>query len=164
MFKTTPPPPPPPSPLFDLVIFQISSYILAWSNLDCNPPIYASCITWKTGTQHHAQISVEMWFSPTFCPGWPWTMTCLISASWVAGITGIRHCVWPKTFFFHFSSLCPSPSARISLVWDNLFGVNEYSMVPLLAILFYYILLSDMEALMVSRKSLTLGNSPYPWV
>jgi hypothetical protein len=40
--------------------------------------------------------------------------------------------------------------------------VNEYSMVPLLAILFYYILLSDMEALMVSRKSLTLGNSPYP--
>jgi hypothetical protein len=29
--------------------------------------------------------------SQTFCPGWLWTLVLLISASWVAGITGVSH-------------------------------------------------------------------------
>jgi hypothetical protein len=29
--------------------------------------------------------------SQTICPGWLWTVVLLISASWVARITGVRH-------------------------------------------------------------------------
>jgi hypothetical protein len=44
------------------------------------------------------------WISWTICPGWLWTMILLISASWVARITGVSH-RWPVRFFLFLSSL-----------------------------------------------------------
>jgi hypothetical protein len=41
----------------------------------------------------------------TICPGWLWTMILLISASWVARITGVSH-QHPDSFFvFVFLSM-----------------------------------------------------------
>jgi hypothetical protein len=36
--------------------------------------------------------------SPAICPSWLQT-TILISASWVAWMTGMSHWAWPKTFY-----------------------------------------------------------------
>jgi hypothetical protein len=42
--------------LFDFVIFLIGSYVFVQAHLDCNPPIYASCVAGMTGSYHHTQL------------------------------------------------------------------------------------------------------------
>jgi hypothetical protein len=64
-------------------------------NLDHSLPIYTFHIDGITGTHHSAQLFKKLLLlrgiSQTFCPSWPQTMIFLISASWVARITGVSH-------------------------------------------------------------------------
>jgi hypothetical protein len=46
---------------FCLSYFSDWVLVFAWAGLDLNPPIYASCLTGMTDTQHHTQLLlVEM--------------------------------------------------------------------------------------------------------
>jgi hypothetical protein len=58
----------------------------------------------------------------TICQGWLWTAIFLISASWVAKITGVSH--WrPAIFFFLQNS---EPSIYFYDVWLLLFFVSSF--------------------------------------
>jgi hypothetical protein len=45
--------------------------------------------------------------SQTFCPGWLWITVLLISASWVARITGMSHQCQNRHFFTMENNHCP---------------------------------------------------------
>jgi hypothetical protein len=47
-----------PPVLFALGICWIGSHIYALASLDCNPPIYASCVFGMTGMHHHIQFII----------------------------------------------------------------------------------------------------------
>jgi hypothetical protein len=47
--------------------------------------------TWATFPVHFAPVILKMGISWTICPGWPWTMILLISASQVVRITSVSH-------------------------------------------------------------------------
>jgi hypothetical protein len=89
-----------------LVILGIGSYVFAWASLDHDLGM--------TSVHHHTQLLVEMGVSLTFCTGWPWTLILLISASWVAGITGMSHHAWSCNIFLNTGDLYGKIS-RISL-------------------------------------------------
>jgi hypothetical protein len=78
--------------LFTFIIFLIGSHFDVWAGLDHDSPIYASCIAGMTDMYHHTHCFIEwdrvMW---TFCQGQHQTLILLISASWVARITGMGH-------------------------------------------------------------------------
>jgi hypothetical protein len=63
-------------------------------------PLYCDGLFWARGS----------W---SICLGWPQTSIILISASWIAGITGVSHwCLaWLGCFFF-FNSLCITESGE----------------------------------------------------
>jgi hypothetical protein len=54
--------------------------------LDCNSPIYASCMARMTGMCHHTPLLLKMGVSLTFCLGWPGTVVLPISTPQMAGI------------------------------------------------------------------------------
>jgi hypothetical protein len=76
---------------FALVIIWVRSCFLVWANLDHDPLIYASHCSWND-RQSPLYLAIG-WdrVSWTICPGWPWTVILLISASQVARITCVRH-------------------------------------------------------------------------
>jgi hypothetical protein len=68
--------------------------------------------TWVTLTALFCVGCVQDRVLWTICLGWLWTVTLLISTSWVARFTGVSH--WcPVVFFFFFKlralSSCPQP-------------------------------------------------------
>jgi hypothetical protein len=57
--------------------------------------------------------------SETICPGWFWTMMLLISASWIARITGMSHqCLARENGNLEIVWFCLSPRPR--LTWNLL--------------------------------------------
>jgi hypothetical protein len=62
---------------------------------------------------HHGQLLIENGVSRTFCLGWPVTAALLISASQVAGITGVSHqCL--ALFFYFLKERCVVLYAAVS--------------------------------------------------
>jgi hypothetical protein len=100
-----------PNLFFALVILQIGSCVFAqdwWQTeillpmgpwvADWDPPAYCPLGTLEYRLAHHCTTTsglfVEMWFHSLFCLCWHQTMILPVSASRVAGIIDMRHCVW----------------------------------------------------------------------
>jgi hypothetical protein len=79
-----------PSP-FALIISQIGSCVFAWVSLDSDPSI---CLSHTEGIigMHSVPGLIDKGVSLTFCHGWPQNTILPISASRVAGMTGMSHC------------------------------------------------------------------------
>jgi hypothetical protein len=85
-----------------LSIFQIGSHIFcprpAWTTIHL--PM-ASHIAEITGAYNHTQLIGWYGASLTSSLDWARTMILPISASWVAGITGVYHHAWPTVLFLY---------------------------------------------------------------
>jgi hypothetical protein len=57
-------------------------------------------------------------FSRTICPGWLWTEILLISASWLAGITGVVTGTWQILFIFWWYWGLSTQQDLVSLRWE----------------------------------------------
>jgi hypothetical protein len=94
-----------PPALFTFVIFQIVTSFCHGLGSDGDPPPSTSCTAGITDVHYHARLFDYDWVSLTFCSGWTQTIILLISAFWVAGITGVSHC--SQTYFYVFvNSFC----------------------------------------------------------
>jgi hypothetical protein len=60
---------------------------------------YFSCTAEISVMLHHERHVGWHGILLAFCPGWPWSMTLPISASWTAGIPGAHHYAQSKLFF-----------------------------------------------------------------
>jgi hypothetical protein len=89
-----------PAALFALGFFWIESHIFCVGQAsDHKLPTYASLRAGITGMHCCAKLICWDGCSLTFCLGWPQTVIFLISASWVAGNTGLIHCIQKEIFF-----------------------------------------------------------------
>jgi hypothetical protein len=102
-----------PSP-FALVIFRIGSLVFPQASWGCRS--FCLCFPGNRDDWHvpsHLVYLLRWGVYLTFCPGWPWNAVLPISASWVAGITGMTNwsqsvnhllnitCVFGGLFFFN---------------------------------------------------------------
>jgi hypothetical protein len=92
------------------------------------PNFFFFCFTeaWTQGLHlepHHQPFFVKGFFKMsshgTICPGWLWTMIFLISASWVARITGVSY------------SAQHTPIFNILIIMFRELTMNVYSLVTL---------------------------------
>jgi hypothetical protein len=91
--------------LFASAVFWIGSHISAsdWSVTS----IFLPVISHTKNTDEHHHVQLMSWgggetTSLTFCPGWPGTEILPISASQIAGVTGLYHYGWPFIFFLFY--------------------------------------------------------------
>jgi hypothetical protein len=90
-----------PSP-FCFSNFFIGSHVFAG---DYHPHTYGLLHSWYYRCVPPHPVYLLRW-GLTFSPSWPLTLIFPISASKVAGITGVSHYSWPGVFkLFHFFSL-----------------------------------------------------------
>jgi hypothetical protein len=78
----------------------------AWNvGLDHGPPVYTSCVVGMSGTWHHTQLLLLEMGLILFALAWHQNIL-LISASWVARITGVGQCSLALLSFLERVSLC----------------------------------------------------------
>jgi hypothetical protein len=76
-------------------------HLYFWQYLCLNSGPHAT--TWATPPAPSCDGIFQDMASQAICPGWLWTTVLLISASWVARITGARH--WRPTFLYFIKAM-----------------------------------------------------------